>query len=312
MTQNELVKLEVRPMTQRKPGTMPTPQELQNFINVCNVLGTCPYYAKMGPGGVLAIYLSAMELGLPPMGCLNGGMHVIEGKVTISAQYMNMMIVQAGHRADVLYLNAEGCKIRFVRTDRVKGEGDTFEYEFTMQDAQRAGYFGIPGPNGSYVKKPKDNWINSPRDMFYSRCLSGGARKFMPDVLMNVYVIGEMPGDEEIKGILPENVNASQVTLSELPAPNVVTQQLTEQKPALTVDQQKYDDFVQRHGIFEEGSDKHDYLQKILSASIRSGKNRTLQDVINSACLDEQRFMDAYHGWKLKQVSGPKDKPSEN
>jgi hypothetical protein len=172
---------------QNQQSFIPKQSEMEQFISIATVLATCPFYAKMGAGGVLAIYLAARELGLPPMMCLNKGMHVIEGAVTLSAQLMNMLIVNKGHRADVLYLTAEGCKIRFVRCDRQEGKGDAFEYEFTLADAQRAGYMS------------KDNWKKSPRDMFYSRCLSGGARKFMPDALMNCYVLGEMPGDEKIQ-----------------------------------------------------------------------------------------------------------------
>ena len=291
----------------RKNYEMPTTNEMQQFINIATVLSQCPYYAKMGPQGVLAIWLTARELGLPPMMCLNGGMYTFSGAVTLSAQLMNMMIVNAGHRADVLYLNEQGCKIRFVRSDREKGQGDVFEYEFTMQHAQQAGYFGVPGPNGSYIKKPKDNWLNSPRDMFYSRCLSGGSRKFMPDVLMNCYVIGEMPGDDEVQYAMPAlPVNTPRGIVSELPAPQPAPAQLTEQSKPLPMKTEGYDEFVAKHELVQ-GSRKFQYIERVMEASAKSGRKRDIIDVINGAMKDEQKFLDAFHNWLLKNTK-PQEK----
>ena len=165
--------------------SMPMGQEMDQIVSVCKVLATCPYYQKLGPGGVLAIYLTAREMSLPLMMCLNGGMYTFSGVVSLSAQLMNMLIVNAGHRADVLHLDEKGCKIRFWRCDRPK-DNCTFEYEYTIEMAAKAGYLG------------KDNWKKSPKDMNFSRCLSGGARKFMPDVIMNAYAIGELGRRMEI------------------------------------------------------------------------------------------------------------------
>jgi hypothetical protein len=109
---------------------------------------------------------------------------------------MNMMIVNAGHRADVLKLDETGCWIRFWRRDRKEGYANTFEYSFTLDQAVKAGYMS------------KTNWKAHPKDMFYSRCLSGGARKFMPDVLANAYVFGEIEdatfSDSHLTNTMPE------------------------------------------------------------------------------------------------------------
>lgn len=61
---NEIVKA-------KNQNLMPSHGEMQNFIQVAGILGNCPYYAKKGAGGVLAIWLAARELGLPVMMCLN-------------------------------------------------------------------------------------------------------------------------------------------------------------------------------------------------------------------------------------------------
>ena len=71
--------------------SLPQGQELAQLMDLCRTLGTCPYYIKMGAGGVLAVALTARELRLPFMMCLNGGMYTFDGKVSLSAQLMNMM-----------------------------------------------------------------------------------------------------------------------------------------------------------------------------------------------------------------------------
>lgn len=188
----ELVKQEVP----RNVQSMPHGQELTQLLELSKTLSSCPFYQKMGAGGVLAICLTARELNLPVMTCLNGALYTFDGKVTMSAQLMNMMIVNSGNRADVIKLDETGCWIRFWRRDRKPGHGDTFEYSFTYDQAVKAGYMS------------KTNWKAHPKDMFYSRCLSGGARKFMPDVLMSVYVFGEIEdatfSDAHMTNTMPE------------------------------------------------------------------------------------------------------------
>ena len=169
------------------------PQELDRIIHLCGVLATCPFYQKLGPGGVLAIYMTAREYNLPPMMCLNGGMYTFSGAVSLSAELMNMMIVNAGHRVDVLELTDEICKLKFVRGDRKTGEGDTAIFQYTIQEAHRAGLLN------------KNNWKTNPSDMLFNRALSRGARKFMPDVTKKAYTHEEMEEIpyEEVATILP-------------------------------------------------------------------------------------------------------------
>jgi hypothetical protein len=188
---NDLVKVENRIVQ-----SMPQGQELTQLLELSKTLASVPYYQKMTPGGVLAVCLTARELNLPVMMCLNGGLYTFDGKVTMSAQLMNMMIVNAGHRADVIKLDETGCWIRFWRKDRKEGHANTFDYSFTYDQAVKAGYMS------------KNNWKAHPKDMFYSRALSGGARKFMPDVLANAYVFGEIEdatfSDSHLTNTMPE------------------------------------------------------------------------------------------------------------
>ncbi len=165
-------------------------QEISQFMELSGVLATCPYYQKLGKGGILAIILTAKEMGLPPMTCLNGGMYTFSGAVSLSAQLMNMMIVNAGHMVEVVKLDNKECILRFTRKDRPK-DRNSFTYSFTIEMAKEANLTA------------KTNWKTNPRDMLFNRCLSGGARKFLPDAIMGAYVIGELPEDGAIIDTLP-------------------------------------------------------------------------------------------------------------
>jgi hypothetical protein len=161
-------------------------RELGEVVETCKLLASSPYYTKMGVGGILAIWLTAREMNLPPMMCLNGGLYTFSGQVSLSGKVINMLIIQAGHRIDVLHLDDKSCKLKFIRSDRKKGDGDTYEYEYTMEMAKSAGLTS------------KKNWQTNPRDMLFNRAISGGSIKFMPDVTCGAYAIGELPADGNI------------------------------------------------------------------------------------------------------------------
>lgn len=201
---NEIVKHQTQSVSCK---SMPSEKELIGFLEIAKTLSACPYYQKLGPHGILAIWLTARELNLPPMMCLNGGMYTFSGQVTLSSNLINMMIVNAGHRIEILKLDDQGCRIRFVRKDRVAGN-NSFEYEYTTEHAQKAGLLN------------KNNWKTNLRDMLFNRTLSGGARKFMPDVMMGAYAIGEMPEDDNIVDVMP-----IPVVMDEVPKPKYITQE---------------------------------------------------------------------------------------
>lgn len=265
----------------RNSFSMPVGQELDQVISVCKVLATCPYYQKLGSGGVLAIYLTAREMNLPLMMCLNGGMYTFSGLVSLSAQLMNMLIVNAGHRADVLQLDEKICRIKFWRSDRPK-DNCTFEYEYTIEMAAKAGYLG------------KDNWKKSPKDMLFSRCLSGGSRKFMPDVIMNAYAIGEL-GEED--GSIPTAVPDLATRSIEV----YKTPEEPQKEAPKQIEQEKadgYEDFCKKH-LCED--DKVAYVRKIAQAT-----NKTETQIINSAVSNESGFLTAFNKWKADQQNAEK------
>jgi hypothetical protein len=179
---------------EKSKALYPEGKELEQLVQTTKVLSTCPYYQKLGPGGVLAIWLTAREMNLPPMMCLNGGMYTFSGQVTLSSQLIHQMIINAGHRADILRLDETQCTLRFIRGDRAKGS-NSFEWSYSVKDAEKAGLLN------------KKNWQTNLKDMLFNRCLSAGGRKFMPDALMGAYAIGEMPDDGNILDTMPQNLS---------------------------------------------------------------------------------------------------------
>jgi len=284
---------------------MPSMQELEQLGRLCHTLAQAPFYQKLGAGGVLAIWLTARELKLPPMMCLNGGLHNIEGKVSMSAQLMNMMIINAGHNIEVLYLTDQGCAIRFTRVYK-SGKTKSDEYEFNMKDANRAKYFGEAGPNGTWLSKPKANWTMYPRDMFFARALSGGAKKFLPEVMMNCYVFGEIEDAqaEEIQSsseFVNNIVPTGEAPKAQIELPPVQPEAPKEPvKPVPT--EQEICQFKEKFGIGTESLHEV-YLEAICK---KSKKNK--DEMIVCAAMNEVGFIDAFNKWE----SGLKKKQEGN
>lgn len=272
-------------MTLSDTQMLPKNLEAEEIFKWGHELGKCPFYQKLGPGGVIAVVLTARELGLPPMACLNGGLHNIEGKVSISAQMMNAMIIRSGHSAKLIELTQQRCVIRFKRRE----DKEHIDYAYTVEEAQKAGYLG------------KKNWQTHLRDMLFCRCLSGGARKFMPDVIGNVYIHGEL-GDETMP-IVPQEVQDHPEIIQ--PAPQQLSnhkiepfQQPEEPKQIEHVKVEGYEVFCEKH--FRE-DDKVAYVRKIAQAT-----NKTETQIINSAVANEAGFLTAFEKWKADQKKSEK------
>lgn|SRR5690606_17315503 len=243
-------------MPQVKLGfNMPTSQELEQITNFCLCMSKSKFYEKIGAYGILAIYMTARELDLPFMACLNGGVYTFDGKISLSAQLMAMLINRAGHSYEILKLTDQECEIKFKRHDRE----NFFTYSYDLAKAEKAGYLR------------KDNWRQNPRDMLYNRCLSGGARKFMPEVLMSYYVEGEIIEDEEkTKGNFePEK-----------------PKEIAFEKPI------GYDDFIKNHALDVEG-DAKSYVEHVSKIS-----SKPFENVVKLAMLNEEKFLSGIEKWR--------------
>jgi len=252
--------------------------EIEKLAQISRILSETPFYAGLGAGGVLAIYLTAMELGLPVMYCLNGGLYNVKGKVSLSGQAINMMLINAGWRIEFLRMDETECHLKFISPNNVSIN----EFRFTIEDAKKAGYFGEQGINGTMKKLPKDSWVYFTKDMLFNRCISSGGRKFAPHVLGNCYGMGELPDDDEI---LPNKITE----LADIKR----SKEFHDNKEPEKIEIKGYglddvEQFKERHNI-KQGEKIYDYVINIAEKS-----NVPVDQVLSQAFLNEEKFINSF------------------
>lgn len=161
---------------------IPDESEMKSLLTMARAAAQSGFYNKLGNiDGILAIMLLAREYDLPPMQALSGGIWNIQGKIEISARFMNLKIRQAGHKIKIERNDTTGCVITGERLDTK----ETYTATFDKADAERAGVL------------TKQIWKNYPREMYFARALSLLARFLFPDVIGNAYVEGEISDKRE-------------------------------------------------------------------------------------------------------------------
>ena len=146
--------------------------------------GLLPQTVKTGAAAA-AIMLAGRELGIPPMQAFRT-IYVVKGNVSLSAQLMAALIMRDGHSYELLENSNTRCAIKFTRNWSPLMKGPSYTHEFTMEDAKRAGLTN------------SNTWQAYPKAMLWSRCMSAGARAFMPDVIMGMYTPEELAGGDGI------------------------------------------------------------------------------------------------------------------
>ena len=131
-----------------------------------------PDHLKNRPADILVTIITGHELGLSPMQSLRG-MHVINGKASMSADLMVALVLK--HR-DV-------CEFfRLVESTDARAEYETKRHgsepvklAWTMTQANAAGLSGSP------------TWKKHPAAMLRARCAAALARAVYPDLVLGVY-----------------------------------------------------------------------------------------------------------------------------
>lgn len=109
--------------------------------------------------------VAGRELGFAPMASMTG-IHVVDGKVTLSANLMAAAIKRSGkYNYRVIEHTADVCRIAFFENGEQVGESS-----FSTKDAAAAGV------------NNKQVWKAYGRNMLFARALSNGARWYCPDV----------------------------------------------------------------------------------------------------------------------------------
>jgi hypothetical protein len=168
---------------------MPNAQELMVYQTWAKNAVDSQMYRGVGKeSAVMMIMLAAREYGIGPAQALNGGLHIIEGKVELSARVMSALIRRAKHTLQIIESTDQICKIKGTRADT----GETHTVTFTIEMAQKAGLI-----------KEKGGWKRTPEDMLYARCVSRLARQLFSDVIGIGYIEGEI-GDSRASNEAPE------------------------------------------------------------------------------------------------------------
>lgn len=152
------------------------PQNFTQAIEMANLLATSaliPSALQNKPQDVLCVLITGHEIGLSPMQALRG-MHVIEGKGSMSADLMAGLVIS---RTDVCkYLRPVESteKVCTIETLRV-GHPEPVRFSYTIEQAQRAGLTN------------KKNWQNDPQAMLIARAKTRICRAVYPDLCFGLY-----------------------------------------------------------------------------------------------------------------------------
>ena len=146
----------------------------------------CPDAVRGKPGAIFQMLLMGRDLGLSPTQALLQ-LHVIKGKVGLSAQLMRALVLRAGHTLTYVERNNERCILRGKRKDGAELE--------VAWDIARAG--AIETDDGKTLLD-KMNWRNYPAAMLDARATAELVRALFPDVLAWAAYLPEELGAKEL------------------------------------------------------------------------------------------------------------------
>lgn len=176
------------------------------------------------------------ELGFSPVIAMSG-IHIIEGKPSLSANLMGAMVKRSGrYDYKVRELTDNQCILDFTQNGQPCGDS-----VFTMADAKRAG-----------VVRSGGSWDKYPRNMLFARALSNGVKMYCPDLSMcPIYNPEELGAEVNGEGeVISHPVAAPKVTgevrtfgkvkAPEVPLPFVPAERAaTDAPPTMTLEQQR-------------------------------------------------------------------------
>jgi hypothetical protein len=136
-----------------------------------NILAASGYFADAREMAQAAVkVLAGQELGIPPVASMMG-INIIKGKVALGGNLIASRIRAHGYDYRHKQFDNKGCTLVFFSKQDREGKREVLgESSFTEEDAKAAGLLG----NDTYKKFP--------RNMFFNRAISNGAKWYTPDV----------------------------------------------------------------------------------------------------------------------------------
>lgn len=194
-----------RPMAFGQRGVIIT--NVTELMALAKQFAESHYFARVDNASQAIVKIQyGAELGIPPMASMLG-IHIIEGRPSLSAGLVATVINRSEHRRVNIkkIIDANGkiigqewdrkhCTLVFEGRERdPSGAWRDWEWlgesTFEEADAQAAGL--LPGKEGS-------NWRKWPKAMYYARALTQGARVWCPDVFYGAVYTPEELGDDFI------------------------------------------------------------------------------------------------------------------
>lgn len=154
--------------------------------------------------------MAGAELGFGPMASM-GGIYIVKGKVSLSANLLAAAIKRSGkYNYKLRTLNTEVCRIEFF-----EGKESLGISEFTMKEAKE-GKLHQDYDSDKREWKDKQTWKNFPRNMLFSRAMSNGVKWYCPDLTAGPCYTPDELGVEE-----DENGNPVEIRKTEPEAINI-------------------------------------------------------------------------------------------
>lgn len=144
--------------------------ELSNLQRLGNLLSASGYFSDAREMAQAAVKVMAgQELGIPPIAAMMG-VNIIKGKVALGAHLIASRIRAHGYDFRIRKHDNEGCEIEFFSKPDSQGRRSSLGVtSFTKEDAVAAGVFS-------------DMYKKYPRNMYYSRAVSNGAKWYTPEI----------------------------------------------------------------------------------------------------------------------------------
>jgi len=177
-------------LAQRNNNTeIASPRTIQEINELGKVFRASGFFPEIkNEAQAIVKIMAGQELGITPMRAMQN-IFVISTKeganIQISSHHIAASIKQSQKYNYKIKENTDQkCTIEFFENGESQGE-----YTYTIKDAQAAGLAG------------RFIWKAHTKDMLFNRCISGGYKKFCPDVIgMPVYVEGEFADAEIVRG----------------------------------------------------------------------------------------------------------------
>lgn len=159
---------------ERYTGTGPRPaSSLPDKVHYAQQLADAdllPASYRRKPGNVLLAVEYGEMLDVHPLTAIQQ-VHVIEGKLSMSAELMRAQVLRHGHRFRTVEMTSERAVVSITRGD---DPDHTTTVEFTIADARNANLAG------------KGVWKQYPTAMLHARATSMAVRAVCPEVLMGI------------------------------------------------------------------------------------------------------------------------------